>query len=142
VRLTQQQLLEEAARTEVENKRSLELLLMLQEERKRERVRVATLQAPRIVWRSSSRGVRRDAQGNALDPVRQSLSFTMTSRVPQVINATAPPLPQRAICTITGLPAKYRDPRTGVPFRTPEAFQVIRGSHSKKARRADPVVLL
>lgn len=33
---------------------------------------------------------------------------------------------------ITGLPAKYRDPKTGFPYATKEAFKVIRERSSRE----------
>ena len=33
---------------------------------------------------------------------------------------------QKSKCVITGLPAKYRDPLTGLPYATIEAFKAIR----------------
>ncbi|TPX37547.1 hypothetical protein SmJEL517_g00612 [Synchytrium microbalum] len=38
----------------------------------------------------------------------------------------APPKPGKAICPITGLMAKYRDPVTGTPYATIEAYKVIK----------------
>ena len=35
-------------------------------------------------------------------------------------------------CAITGLPAKYRDPVTGLPYANLEAFKVIREQHTPK----------
>mmetsp|Transcript_14850 Transcript_14850/g.27469 ORF Transcript_14850/g.27469 Transcript_14850/m.27469 type:complete len:311 (+) Transcript_14850:171-1103(+) len=130
VRLTQRQLLEEAARTEVENKRSLEIMMMLQQENKRERHKAETHQTPRVIYFSSSKGVRRDAEGKALDPIRKSITFTHVSSVPAAINAKPPTPPEKPICTVTGLPAKYRDPETGIPYRTVEAFKVLRRSNA------------
>ncbi|KAG5040759.1 hypothetical protein JHK85_013235 [Glycine max] len=34
--------------------------------------------------------------------------------------------PEQPVCPITGLPAKYRDPKTGQPYATKEAFKIIR----------------
>lgn len=42
----------------------------------------------------------------------------------------APPKPQKAVCVITGLPAKYRDPLTGLPYATLEAFRQLRAADS------------
>ncbi|KAL2549113.1 SWR1 complex subunit 2 [Forsythia ovata] len=38
----------------------------------------------------------------------------------------ATPDPQKALCAVTGLPANYRDPKTGLPYATKEAFKIIR----------------
>ncbi|XP_039852409.1 SWR1 complex subunit 2 isoform X3 [Panicum virgatum] len=34
--------------------------------------------------------------------------------------------PEKSVCVVTGLPAKYRDPKTGLPYATMEAFKIIR----------------
>ncbi|GMI73167.1 hypothetical protein HRI_000986000 [Hibiscus trionum] len=36
------------------------------------------------------------------------------------------PDPKKAICAVTGLPARYRDPMTGLCYATKEAFKIIR----------------
>ncbi|CAK9003897.1 Vacuolar protein sorting-associated protein 72 homolog (Protein YL-1) [Durusdinium trenchii] len=132
--LTQQQLLEAAAQTEVENKRSLQLMMMLQEEKRREKQTTEKLAAPRVIRFSSTRNVKRDPKtGELLGPPVSSLTFTYVDKVPLAINAKASPPPEKPICSVTGLPAKYRDPVTGVPFRTVEAFKVLRATAAKPA---------
>lgn len=39
--------------------------------------------------------------------------------------------PRRFFCPLTGLPALYRDPKTGIPYATKEAFEKI-GEHPPK----------
>lgn len=39
---------------------------------------------------------------------------------------STPPYPLQALCVITGLPAKYKDPRTGQPYRDAGAFKELR----------------
>lgn len=39
---------------------------------------------------------------------------------------------EKAVCAVTGLPAKYRDPKTGLPYATKEAFKIIRQELSDK----------
>ncbi len=144
VRLTQQQLLEEAARTEVANKRSLDLMLMMQEEKKRERVKANTAAVPRIIYFSSQKNVRRGPDGERLDPIKQTVTFTGITSLPPYINSALgpkPTIPEPLTCSVTGLPAKYRDPLTGIPYRTIEAFKVLRarkgttsGNASKKQK--------
>lgn len=38
------------------------------------------------------------------------------------------------MCAVTGLPAKYRDPKTGLPYATKEAFRIIRERLSDKSK--------
>lgn len=130
VRLTQQELLEEAARTEIENKRSLELMLMLQEEKKREKQTAEKQVSKRIIYFSSARNVKVGPDHKPTPPPISTLTFTYVDQVPSVINAKPKPKPERPICSVTGLPAKYRDPVTGIYFRTVEAFKLLRGSHT------------
>ena len=48
-----------------------------------------------------------------------------------------PPPPPGPICAITGLPAKYKDPVSGLPYATLEAFQELRKLHPAPERRLD-----
>ncbi|VDP26327.1 unnamed protein product [Soboliphyme baturini] len=41
------------------------------------------------------------------------------------------PLKEPKFCAVTGLPAKYVDPITKLPYATPEAFRIIRLSYYK-----------
>ncbi|CEH19500.1 DNA-binding protein YL1 and related proteins [Ceraceosorus bombacis] len=45
--------------------------------------------------------------------------------LPVVPARNRPLRPRQSTCPITGLPAVYRDPRTGTPFATCEAYEVI-----------------
>ena len=46
-------------------------------------------------------------------------------RVPFVPSRNRPYRPRQSTCVITGLPARYRDPRTGIPYATTEAYATI-----------------
>ncbi|KAL3985967.1 YL1 nuclear family protein [Acanthocheilonema viteae] len=46
--------------------------------------------------------------------------------LPDVKNFTKPERAVKLLCCVTSRPAKYRDPLTGLPFATPEAFRFIR----------------
>eukprot|EP00271_Cylindrocystis_brebissonii_P006277 TRINITY_DN18991_c0_g1_i1.p1 TRINITY_DN18991_c0_g1~~TRINITY_DN18991_c0_g1_i1.p1 ORF type:complete len:344 (-),score=99.27 TRINITY_DN18991_c0_g1_i1:771-1802(-) len=115
-RWTQEEMLLEAAQTEIQNRRSLEILLAREAEVKRK----ATLevkagyQGPLVRFLSSSR------TGHHV------LDFTQVKAFPEVINARAPPYPPRAECAVTGLPARYFDPVTKLPYATKLAFRTIR----------------
>ena len=45
--------------------------------------------------------------------------------------------PQKAYCPVTGLPAKYKDPITGLPYATAQAFRYIREHYSKQTIDGD-----
>ncbi|KAL2939837.1 SWR1 complex subunit 2 [Bienertia sinuspersici] len=93
-RMTQEEMLLEAAQTEIMNLRNLERVLAREEEVKKRAI--------------------------VHKPFRNGVSFDSE------ISTKSVPYPEKALCAITGLPAKYRDPKTGLPYATKEAFQVIR----------------
>lgn len=132
-RMTQEEMLLEAAQTEIINSRHLERVLAREEEvKKRAVVHKTVYDGPQVRYSS------KDGQ-NFLE-FSNGLSFE------DEICTTAPPYPQKAICAITGLPAKYRDPKTGLPYATTEAFKIIRERYlmenSKVNKRKDMGVLL
>lgn len=67
-------------------------------------------------------------------PLLLSLPPEQVDLMPEILQGydEAPAPPQKPVCAITGAPAKYRDPRTGLPYATIEAFRQIR---AKAARR-------
>ncbi|CAI5472587.1 unnamed protein product [Closterium sp. Yama58-4] len=112
-RWTQEEMLLEAAQTEILNREALAVMLAREEEVKRKAVvEKAIFGGPQIRFHSKDG--------------KNVLEFTKVAAVPPEINAKAPPYPAKLTCVITGLPAKYRDPLTGQPYATIEAFKVIR----------------
>ncbi|KAJ4979979.1 hypothetical protein NE237_010759 [Protea cynaroides] len=121
-RMTQEEMLLEAAQTEIMNLRNLERVLAREEEvKKRAVVHKAFYSGPQI--RYSSRN------GQSFLEFSTGLSFQSQ------ICTTSASYPQRAICAVTGLPAKYRDPKTGLPYTTKEAFKTIRERYSEENNR-------
>jgi len=113
-RLTQAELLKEAEQTEVDNLQSLVDLQRLTEEKKPRPV-VETLVVTDPVVSFYSRG-----------PMNL-VTFSGTNEFPSFINQpTAPPYPTLRNCTVTGVPAKYTDPKTGLPFATILALKKLR----------------
>ena len=47
-------------------------------------------------------------------------------RMPLVPSRNRPFRPRQSTCVVTGLPARYRDPETGIPYATVEAYQTLR----------------
>ena len=47
--------------------------------------------------------------------------------VPATIDAVAPEYPEQPICSVTGLPARYKDPLTGSAYASLDAFRMLRG---------------
>ena len=46
-------------------------------------------------------------------------------------------IPQKAYCPVTGLPAKYKDPVTSLPYATAQAFRYIREHYAKQTAEVD-----
>ncbi|KAK9914641.1 hypothetical protein M0R45_038409 [Rubus argutus] len=112
-RMSQEEMLLEAAQTEIINLRNLERVLAREEEvKKRAIVHKAVYTGPQLRYFSKN--------GCSYLEFSRGLSFQSE------ISTTSPPYPEKAVCAVTGLPAKYRDPKTGLPYATKEAFKIIR----------------
>ncbi|XP_061342473.1 SWR1 complex subunit 2 [Gastrolobium bilobum] len=112
-KMTQEEMLLEAAQTEIMNLRNLERVLAREEEVKRRAIVHKTVyNGPQIRYISQN--------GCSY------LEFTKGSSFHSKIATTSVQYPEQPVCTITGLPAKYRDPKTGLPYATKEAFKIIR----------------
>jgi len=112
-KMSQEEMLLEAAQTEIQNRQSLEIMLAREEEVKRRAIiHKEIYNGPQIRYISRN--------GTNI------MEFTKVPAVPEIIRAEAKPYPKRAVCVVTGLPARYRDPQTGLPYATKEAFKVIR----------------
>ncbi|PKA51682.1 hypothetical protein AXF42_Ash003049 [Apostasia shenzhenica] len=112
-RMTQEEMLLEAAQTEIMNLRNLERVLAREEEvKKRAIVHKAVYDGPQTRFTS------RNGQS--------FLEFSKGSSFKAELRTTPAQYPQKSVCVVTGLPARYRDPKTGLPFATKEAFKIIR----------------
>ncbi|KAK6156218.1 hypothetical protein DH2020_010466 [Rehmannia glutinosa] len=112
-RMTQEEMLLEAAQTEIMNLRNLEKVLAREEEvKKRAIVHKAVYSGPQIRYHSK-------------DGKLSLCSFKGLSLF-LLVSTSSTPYPEKAVCAVTGLPAIYRDPKTGLPYATKEAFKVIR----------------
>lgn len=115
-RLTQEELLEEAKLTALENEKDLQRLQRIEDDLKKVVWTKPALTGPRIVSIST-----RD---------KSLITFSDPSTFPPLVAPPAAPTPApKAVCVVTGQPAKYRCPRTGQPYATVEAFAKIRASH-------------
>ncbi|GJN12681.1 hypothetical protein PR202_ga30981 [Eleusine coracana subsp. coracana] len=118
-RMTQEEMLLEAAETEIMNLRNLERVLAREEEvKKKAVVHKDTYDGPIVRFCS------RDGDSR--------LEFINGATFDSELCTTPAPYPEKPICVVTGLPAKYRDPKTGLPYATMEAFKVIRESFLKE----------
>lgn len=119
--LTQAELLAEAARTAVENTRSLLYMEAVEEENKRRASSNSGKYVGPMVSFASSRGD---------DGLEHSvLRIKHMSTEPEYLQPKVLPAPvQKDICPITKTVARYRDPVTGTPYSTIEAFRKIRAN--------------
>ncbi|XP_006659017.1 SWR1 complex subunit 2 [Oryza brachyantha] len=124
-RMTQEEMLLEAAETEIINIRNLERVLAREEEvKKKAVVHKAVYEGPTIRFCS------RDGESH--------LEFINGALFGSELCTTSAPYPEKPICAVTGLPAKYRDPKTGLPYATMEAFKIIRESFLKEVDKKRP----
>lgn len=127
-RMTQEEMLLEAAETEIVNLRNLERVLAREEEvKKKAVVHKDTYDGPTVRFFS------RDGESR--------LEFINGASFGSELCTTSSPYPEKPVCAVTGLPAKYRDPKTGLPYATMEAFKIIRESFLKEADRKRPNML-
>ncbi|XP_037460967.1 SWR1 complex subunit 2-like [Triticum dicoccoides] len=118
-RMTQEEMLLEAAETEIMNMRNLERVLAREEEvKKKAVVQKAVYEGPTLRFHS------RDGESR--------LEFINGASFGSELCTTSTPYPEKSVCVVTGLPAKYRDPKTGLPYATMAAFKIIRESFLKE----------
>ncbi|KAI9101383.1 YL1 nuclear protein-domain-containing protein [Phlyctochytrium arcticum] len=155
--LTQEMKLEEAKETERINLASLQNLLQNEEANKKKRQqRTAERVGPIIRFRSCKEGLIeyiteditvddaelsperiREANGRASQArisqdtnepfARNLLIFEGFTEDPFEEWANQVPYPVKPNCSFTGLPARYIDPRTQVPYATKEAYAILQG---------------
>jgi vacuolar protein sorting-associated protein 72 len=131
--LTQRELLEAAARTEVENMQSLKTTMFLEAEKKRLRAAEANRQknkGPRIIFKSHiSKSLPKEEINTILytDPN----TFPTPSRSHTSNSKSKSRLP---VCAITGLPAKYLDPVTNKYYANIQAFKILRMNTTNRIR--------
>lgn len=136
--LTQDELLAEAARTEIENTKSLQYLVMVEEEaRKKAEVKKARYAGPMIILRSTrrllpSQGLEKQEMDQPLDENDQRYCEithleVRNMQAPKWLQPQKAPAPlAKPVCVITGKPAHYRDPLTGLTYADKEAFRELR----------------
>lgn len=145
-RLTQEELLAEAKITEEHNLASLAAYQRLEADRKKTKIQKVTYKGPLIRYCSLSMPVvdihepivkvdENDKDEEDTKPnydatkrcSRNFLIFTDAKNFPDKyfpVKKVKPP--QRKYCPVTGLPARYRDPLTGLPYSNAQAFRYIR----------------
>jgi vacuolar protein sorting-associated protein 72 len=136
-KMTQEQLLEEAKQTEIENLASLEAYTRLEAEKKTFKAKKHFINGPIIRYHSVTMPVMATDDNKSSETTdrysRNFMIFTDTKSFPKSFFPTElPQKPKRLYCKITGLPAKYVDPITGYPYATMQAFRVIRDRYVKE----------
>ncbi|EDO40380.1 predicted protein, partial [Nematostella vectensis] len=146
-RLTQEELLAEARITEEENTASLLAYQRHEADKKKTKIQKVTHKGPIIRFCSLSMPVidmnepivhvdeidkEEETQTKQnIDPTkrccRNFMIFTDAKNFPDAYFPTKKPkYPQRTYCPVTGLPARYLDPITQLPYANAQAFRYIR----------------
>lgn len=144
-RLTQEELLAEAKITEEHNLASLAAYQRLEADRKKTKIQKVTYKGPIIRYCSLSMPVvemqepivkvdendKDEEETKHVDPAkrcsRNFIIFTDAKDFPEnFFPEKKVKYPQRRYCPVTGLPARYRDPLTGLPYANAQAFRYIR----------------
>lgn len=125
-RMTQEEMLLEAAQTEIMNLRNLERMLAREEEVKKKAIVHKSVYAGPLISFHSKDG-------------KNTLEFTKVSAFPPDLFSKSVPYPEQLVCVVTGQTAKYRDPKTGLPYATKEAFKIIRERFLEVNKRRDDI---
>ena len=141
-RLTQQELLAEAKITAEKNLASLAAFLKLEAEKKKTKLHKVHHSGPIIRFHSVAMPLvdidnqcgmensKADIDNNHDDSKICSRNFLVFTDVKNFPNKYFPQHksrpPEKMLCAITGLPAKYKDPLTGLPYANIAAFKMIR----------------
>ncbi|KAL8614462.1 hypothetical protein ACOMHN_007798 [Nucella lapillus] len=152
-RLTQDELLAEAKVTEQINMKSLETYRKLELEKKRARVQKEVYRGPVVRFQSVTMPLLADdaclepeinvedgeTPGEAAQPLdtgekcsRTFITFTDQNMFHSIFPQVKRKAPQKMVCPVTRLPAKYIDPITNTPYATQQAFRLIREVYAKQ----------
>ncbi|KAK1274769.1 hypothetical protein QJS04_geneDACA011721 [Acorus gramineus] len=105
-------------------------------------VRQAEREAIRAALQATMKPIKRKKEGEekrmtqeemlieAAETGQSFLEFSKGLSFDSELCTSSVPYPEKAMCVVTGLPAKYRDPKTGLPYATKEAFKIIREKYS------------
>lgn len=122
--------MQEAAFTELINKQSLEQLMMLENENQYHLLKRDRFDPDEVIikfrQKKSEDGTR--PQSQFVFPQNhypRGFNFNKSSASPD--KSSSPP-----VCVITGQPARYKDPITGQPYATLDAFKILREKFFQK----------
>ncbi|XP_071942919.1 vacuolar protein sorting-associated protein 72 homolog [Antedon mediterranea] len=147
-RLTQEELLKEAKKTEIENIASLKAYQLLEASRKKQKFTKQVYKGPTIKYRSMSMPLVEEIKdSNSTDVVvdkddnnvkvppekkkfsRNFITFSDSKTFDEYFPKKKSRSHGKQICPVTRLPAKYLDPITNIPYATIQAFKVIRETY-------------
>ena len=144
--LSQEELLKEAENTEILNTASLKSYLEMQIQRKKFVSRKKhAIHGPFIRYLSTSRPPsdsirtrKQHALAGGINPTRvvNLIIHSHPEESPAVFRTYAPRRRTegacQVLCPVTGLPAKYRDPLTKLPYHSADAFKTIRAKYAQQ----------
>ncbi|XP_018574721.1 vacuolar protein sorting-associated protein 72 homolog [Anoplophora glabripennis] len=139
---TQEELLEEAKITELENIKSLEKYQKMESEKKTKRPIKKVFSGPTIQYRSTRMPVIEEIDNSENGVKKENIkpskeyherTFITILNDPnniiykKIFNVKPPPVPPKKLkCVVTGLPAKYVDPVTCVPYHNSSCLKIVR----------------
>ncbi|XP_054282787.1 vacuolar protein sorting-associated protein 72 homolog [Macrosteles quadrilineatus] len=128
---TQEELLEEAKLTELENLKSLEKYQKMELERKKSRSVKKVYTGPTIKYHSISMPLIAE-DGTTIEGryERTFITFSDADTMAESLPPSIPPkLPAKQLCPITRAPARYLDPVTQLPYCNPATFRILREAY-------------
>ncbi|ESO86561.1 hypothetical protein LOTGIDRAFT_95101, partial [Lottia gigantea] len=140
-RLTQEELLAEAKRTEKENLKSLENYYKLELEKKKSKIQKQVFKGPIIRYQSVIMPNLEDYEPDIIKLEdmetddkcsRTFITFTEDHVYHDFFPQKKQKPVQKQICPVTKLPAKYFDPITQTPYATLYAFKCIREAYAQQ----------
>ncbi|KAI8420740.1 LOW QUALITY PROTEIN: hypothetical protein MSG28_007963 [Choristoneura fumiferana] len=139
---SQEELLEEALITEQENLKSLERFEQIELERKKVRPTKKTITGPVIKYHSFAVPIPSDEQDTAVPEITLSDIIKSEEAFNACYKMAQPKRRPEMLCAVTKRPARYIDPITKLPYRSVDAFRIIREAYYQQLEargdRSDP----
>jgi len=120
-KFTQKELLLDALETEDANRKWLEHRKIVEDERIARDKPIKNQNNDHYIRFLSRRGT------------YDTITFTNVDSIPAILKHQIKPVIPKNLCVITGLPAKYKDPLTGLPYHNLDAFKELRKKFAKQS---------
>ncbi|KAJ1962612.1 Vacuolar protein sorting-associated protein 72 [Dispira parvispora] len=154
--LTQEMLLAEARETEKVNTAALQAFRLQEAQKKQRKAARRTLTGPVISFKSTTvpcvsvvtneeskaKPPPETAQDTTAMVTKNYLSFSNAKTSTKDVRTWWPFYPAfspTTVCPITGLPARYRDPHTGIPYANTDAFRILQSLGGNKYWYSPPL---